>query len=239
MADLTAEFVQKIIDLSPVETLEFGDRKYTSAGIVAVKPPVVSEMKIATLTGLRDYLATNPDSLGMSDLIIHVRDHQNVFLKSALADEWEQRHFYIHAHHEPQGFPFGRYHTIDDFIINLQTHFVPDETTAALLKLCGNLVQEANVTYSDDGVTQTVQAKTGIARVSNVDLPNPVELAPYRTFLEVAQPSSKFVFRLKKTDSGPTAALFEADGGTWTLEAIKRVRDWLRVEAPSGMTIIA
>jgi hypothetical protein len=69
-----------------------------------------------------------------------------------------------------------------------------------------------------------VTVKTGIAKIEDVFVPNPVVLAPYRTFPEIAQPESKFIFRMQ---TGPTAALFEADGGAWRNEAMGRIKAWL------------
>lgn len=58
-------------------------------------------------------------------------------------------------------------------------------------------------------------------------VPNPVELAPYRTFLEVEQPESQFIFRMK---DGPRCAIFEADGGAWRNQAITNIREYLKNE---------
>jgi hypothetical protein len=239
MADLTAEFVQKILDLSPIDMEVIDGRYYADRKLHPVVPPVVAELNVATLTGVRDYLTVNPDRLDLESLVVHVRGHNDVQVRSRLSGEWSQRHFFLHAFHEPKGFPFGKYLSIEDFIVHMQTHFVQDETTAAIVRLAGNLVQESNVTCSDDGMTQTVTAKTGIARVAEVSVPNPVALAPFRTFLEIDQPASKFVLRLKRTDAGPAAALYDADGGCWSLEAIRRIRDWLRVNIPEVVTILA
>jgi len=67
-----------------------------------------------------------------------------------------------------------------------------------------------------------------------------VVLRPYRTFLEIEQPASAFVFRLRRGREGelPTCALFEADGGRWKLEAIERIRDYLK-EQLSEIAVIA
>ncbi|MEG2294316.1 MAG: hypothetical protein RR936_08180 [Carnobacterium sp.] len=51
-------------------------------------------------------------------------------------------------------------------------------------------------------------------------------MQPYRTFLEVPQPESAFIFRL---DDEGRCALFEADGGLWKNEAILNVRKYLEV----------
>lgn len=239
MGDLTAEFVQKILDLSPIDMEVVDGRYYADRKLHPVIPPLPAEMNVATLTGVSDYLNTNPDRLELESLVVHVRGHNDVQVRSRLSGEWDQRYFFLHAVHEPKGYPFGKYLSIEDFIIHMQTHFVQDASTAAIVQLAGNLVQESAVTYTDDGMTQSVQARTGIARVAEVRVPNPVDLAPFRTFLEIDQPASKFVLRLKKTDTGPTAALFDADGGCWSLEAIRRIRDWLRANIPGVVTILA
>jgi len=93
-----------------------------------------------------------------------------------------------------------------------------------MLKVVENITEENVKGISDDGVSQAVTAKVGIATVGNVEVPNPVELALYRTFVEIDQPTSDFIFRMK---DGPRCALFEADGGKWKLEAIHNISEYL------------
>ena len=64
-----------------------------------------------------------------------------------------------------------------------------------------------------------------MATVADVVVPNPVTLMPRRTFFEIEQPASPFIFRMQ---SGPTCALFEADGGAWQQEAMQRIAIYLR-----------
>jgi hypothetical protein len=61
-----------------------------------------------------------------------------------------------------------------------------------------------------------------------------VTLAPYRTFREVEQPRSEFLFRLrnKAPDNLPECALFEADGGRWKLDAMLTIKEWLKDRKP-------
>ena len=62
-------------------------------------------------------------------------------------------------------------------------------------------------------------------------VPNPVRLRPYRTFLEVEQPASEFVFRMKQDKyDGITCAIFEADGGAWKVAAMKAIKDYMQFE---------
>lgn len=84
--------------------------------------------------------------------------------------------------------------------------------------------ETGEITTGDDGISQQVTIKTGVATVGNAIVPNPVTLKPYRTFVEVEQPESKFIFRMK---DGPTAALFEADGGVWRNKAMHEIKKYI------------
>ncbi|GET15220.1 hypothetical protein SN4111_14820 [Ligilactobacillus agilis] len=75
----------------------------------------------------------------------------------------------------------------------------------------------------------------------NIQDPNPVLLAPYRTFIEVKQPENKFIFRMK---DGPRGAIFEADGGAWRNQAILNIKTFLEEQlaneiASGKITILA
>lgn len=109
----------------------------------------------------------------------------------------------------------------------LKSKFRMTEDLESIIKLVGN-IQDENVTnYNDDGITQKVTTKTGIARVGEVPLPPKVSLVPYRTFIEVGQPKSEFLLRAKKGYDGIEFALFEADGGAWKKEAISNIACYL------------
>ncbi len=96
-----------------------------------------------------------------------------------------------------------------------------------LLQVTGCIKEEAIKQVGDDGVSQSATIKTGVASVEPIIVPNPVMLAAYRTFQEIEQPVTKFIFRMK---DGPSAALFEADGGMWKNLAIERIREYLSTE---------
>lgn len=60
-----------------------------------------------------------------------------------------------------------------------------------------------------------------------------MELIPFRTFQEVEQPASKFVFRIGDKDV-PAFKLTEAEGGIWKNEAIRNIKRYFS-EAVSSM----
>jgi hypothetical protein len=111
--------------------------------------------------------------------------------------------------------------------------------TAALLKVVGNIQDGMAKTITDDGVSQTVNAKVGV-QLATVALPSPSLLAPYRTFREVAQPASLFILRARagSDEQPPKLALFIADGNRWRLDAIKNVAYWLSANVP-GVAVLA
>lgn len=240
MSGITADAIDKVIEVSKTEILSVEGRPYSTKKLFEVLDPTPAPLKISTLTGLADYLNENPDSLPLKELIIEITTHDSVRLYSTIKGSFDQRASLLLTSITLDLFPFGQYMDLERFIIFLQSKFVQDETTEKLLKLAGNVTGENVANFSDDGVTQKVQARAGIVRVEDVQVPNPVTLAPYRTFLEIAQPESKFVYRLKQAgDNSIHCALIEADGGNWKLEAIKRIRDYLRTHCPEGMVILA
>jgi len=79
------------------------------------------------------------------------------------------------------------------------------------------------VTSDGNGVTQTVEARQGVALNAVVEIKPRVMLRPFRTFLEVEQPESEFLLRV---DPDEGIGFFEADGGIWKLEAKKNIADY-------------
>lgn len=231
--------INKILSLGETKEVTISNRKYEIGpnGIHPLLPPKAETLDINTLTGIVDFYEDAIQELAM---IAHIIDHKTVtLLEAGFTDEWLTRSMYLRAVHESPVFPFGRNMDVESFIINLQAMFVPDENTAAILKIVGNIKEEAVTQHSDDGVTQAVTAKTGIARLEIVPLPNPIILRPYRTFMEVEQPASTFVFRMRGgRGEQPSCALYEADGRMWQLEAIKKIKEWLSEKLPN-ITIIA
>ena len=231
-AHFPSDVVQAIKASESVEEIIIDDRTYTNRAIVLPPAePTLKAIKVNTLTALAAYRK----EWYAEPLFIHVSDPTQVFLLSPAGGRHKLRDCHVNADCSAilgHGFRFGEWYDIENFIINLQAQFVDTEYRAALLNVVGNLASENVQTLADDGVTQVVEARQGIARRGSVTVPNPIELHPYRTFPEIEQPPSAFVFRLKQGRDGemPRAALFEADGGQWQLDAIRSIAAWLEHE---------
>lgn len=217
-----------------------GDWKVVDPATIAGPQP--EPLAVYTLGALRDYVKTNRDGLDLATVVVHVVSPQIVALQGALRETERVRETYVNATalNLTDGF-LGKFMSIEEFIIGLQSRFLHADERTQVLKLFGTVKQETAKTATDDGITQTVTAKSGVALVTEVAVPNPVLLSPFRTFREVTQPQSPFVLRVQGGGHGgfPTVGLFEADGGAWRLTAVDRVRDWLAGALPSNVAVLA
>lgn len=222
------EAIDRLISLGEMKLSESNGKMYiVGAGKVdPLKPPMAQTLTINTLSGILGFVGIFIEAPGV---MIHVANHKTVHVIDAqYTDGWKTRSTHLTSVHESPTFQFGQYYDVENFIIAMQSMFVQDETTAMILKVVGNVKDEGVSNFSDDGVTQKVTAKTGISIVGSVNVPNPVILRPYRTFIEVEQPASMFVFRMKGGQGEqPKCALFEADGRMWRLSAINTIAGWL------------
>lgn len=194
-------------------------------------PMVDNAIHMSTLTSLVDYIRGKIDSMS-EKMIIQVEDPETVVLFSQLNEERDRETLVVVNAKIPE-FPFDSFINQETFCINLQAKFINDPETdlALVLKFAGTVETGTVTEYGDDGVTQKATVKTGIASKSEAVVPNPVTLRPYRTFLEVEQPKSDFIFRMKQDKyDGINCAIIEADGGAWKMEATKAIKDYLQYE---------
>ena len=142
-------------------------------------------------------------------------------------------------------FEYGKEYEQEAFLVSMQACFTANEEREAVTFTASNIVNTQQATYSDDGVSQQVVMQTGITTKQAAIVPNPVRLIPYRTFLEVEQPASYFVFRISEGRGGaPMFKLVGADGGLWKYEAMQHIKDYLMnalSDIPDGdqITVIA
>lgn len=221
--------LDRILQLQNAELITSGGRAYSTKPLHPVHEPTPVTLEVATLTGLVDYLKENVDGLDPSKLILHVEDHATVHVRTCLRGDFAQRFYILTARADLLQMQFNSWIDSEKFNIFMQACFLPDPQThrAEILRIIGNIQQGATMNVKDDGVTQETTIKTGIARVGTESIPNPVTLRPYRTFNEVDQPASQFIFRMQE---GPRCMLVEADGGAWHNEARKNIKNYLEFE---------
>lgn len=228
------EALRFLMDCGKAELLDVGGQTYISKAdeLHRVTQPLPTSLKLSTLAGVVDYIKDDADALD-EPLILTIVSPTKIVLSSELNLDMERKVF-VEASPLLPDIRFESFIGTEQFIIMLQSCFVRDMHNERLLKFIGSLKQENSQEISDDGVSQSVVARAGIAKLANVEVPNPVLLSPYRTFPEIDQPSSDFIFRIK---DGPAAALFPADGGAWRLDAIKRIKEYLQI-ALDGCNVV-
>lgn len=113
---------------------------------------------------------------------------------------------------------------IEETMIELRSKYQHTDDIDYLLKLLGSITIEDKVKSDDNGLTQQVTVRKGIALTANETIKPIVKLKPYRTFYEVEQPESEFLVRV---DVNGHIGFFEADGGMWKMTARRIIKGYL------------
>lgn len=225
------EALQYVADLAAknekTEVLEICGRTYANKNLTRYdRIDKASPVTASSLSALVDYIENRSEEFPEGrNMIIHIVDPKRVRLISGL-DVERNREYLFEANAEVSEFDFGRWYDQERFIIELQANFAESSDRELLLKVAGNVEQKNDQSFADDGVTQVVTMKTGVAQKGDVLVPNPVVLVPYRTFQEVDQPSSQFVFRIRGNGE-PSFMLLEAQNQIWKNEAIGNIKRYL------------
>ena len=239
--DVSRETIDRILELATPEIVTVDERAYSTLTLKPVFEPTPGVLQVHTLAAVSDYIGSNRDFLRLEETIVHVLDHLTVRVLSALDGDFKQRHEYISATPSLEPFKFGQFMSMEEFIIGVSARFQETEHSKGILETVSSLKAELEITTADDGISQKTTARSGLSLSKEITLPRMLALRPYRTFPEIIeQPESVFVFRIRGDDkTPPTAALFEADGGKWKLDAIQSIREWLREKIPQDVTILA
>lgn len=224
------------------QTVKIGERTYSPRPLTLIdEDPREEPISTGTLKSIVDYITSGIDGINAGDMMIHIEGPQRVSLISKVSGFQRKRTMYIRASALVPNFRFENWMDPESFIISLQSLFAPGGDKEKVLSIFGNIKSEAVQNHADNGITQKVTIRSGVAVRENAIVPNPVQLAPFRSFPEIEQPLSPFVLRVKDSgkDQPPGCALFPADGGLWQTEAIKRIAAWFAGQLGTGIKIIA
>lgn len=227
---MIAKAIDKILQLAEPTIKDINGSTYSDKELFRLDTDLrASAIEVKTLTGLTDYIFANKESFnGWHGYFLHVADEKTVYLRSELDNDRQRETIMIALARTPI-LPIGKWNEQESFLIGVQANFVADEATALadVLRFAGTVTDGTITEYGDDGVSQKATIKKGVASRVEKKIPSPCILRPYRTFHEVKQPASKFIFRMRSGNSGPECALFEADGGAWKNQAMDNIRDYL------------
>lgn len=216
------EFVQEIARMAGPKTFDIGGEHYASQNLTRIDPRKDFPESI-TLTGLDSLcklIQNEANDLFTGDqILVQVVSYNKVAVFTTLDGEMDRRYLYRCQSDVPEA-KTDRWLDHEAAVIQLQSMYIPNDDSQYLLSLLGSVSKESKVSSMDNGVTQTVEARSGVALMGNVTVKPRVTLRPFRTFLEVEQPESVFILRL---NSNGEINLISADGGAWKLEAVRNI----------------
>ena len=243
---IDSSFVERIQELavgaSGPKIIDVGGVPHSTQKLYDARPkePEPAPIVLSSLNGLVDYVNANPDGLDLSACVVVIHDPGRVALYSKLVGVHRQRLTYAEAvapaarsiEHRLQQFQAGA--NPETTIVRLKTWCTDAGDRDRVVQILGNLTDEEIKTMVDDGFTQKATVKSGIQVVAEVKVPNPVDLAPWRTFGEIEQPTSPFLLRLAKGPQGPVVTLTIADDVTWRVNVVDAIWRYLDNEIKSA-----
>ena len=233
--DMLKAAIEKILSLDEPHIKSIEGRTYVDKNMTMIGKELRADgITMNTLSSLVDFIKKSTEDFKDGQYIVQVVSPTKVILFSSLdADRKRETLAVVEA--EIPDFSFGRFTENEEFIIGVQSKFLNEDAEVndkpIILQFAGNVKAGTVAEYGDTGVGQKAAIKKGVASLQEVEVPSPCRLMPYRTFTEVKQPMSSFIFRVKDNDRfGVSCALFEADGGAWKNEAKKNIKEYLEKE---------
>lgn len=222
---MLAEAIKKIIEVSTPDDIRVGKEHYWTGSLApfTVEKPVAKTIELHSLDALVKLIKN--DALHTDRVFVDVKDATNVRVFTQMDDDHEREVLYAASADVP-GFSDG-YREYEKFVIELRSRFIRNAGSAYLLDLLSKIDVTEGASSQDNGVTQQVVVRSGIALKEGVTVKPIVALRPYRTFMEVEQPESEFLVRVDRTGC---VGLYEADGGMWQQAAKRNIADWLSAE---------
>ncbi|EJF1310956.1 hypothetical protein JL773_01750 [Staphylococcus pseudintermedius] len=211
-------------EFKKTEFYEVGKETYANENLKKIEEPVRKEVTVYSLSGLVDFIKDNFDN--DKRLLVSVLNQQKIVVETQLNNNKKREIVIISLAYTPT-ICLDQFMSLEAFNIQLQSIFVKNDDVKNLLRILGNLRSSNIRNAGDNGVSQIVETKRGVTMAQEEVVPNPVRLKPFRTFTEIEQPESLFVFRLRESGNEIQAGLFEADGGAWKNVARLSIKDYL------------
>lgn len=238
---IDVESMEKAIELATPNIHTVGKLEYVDKELKLIYPPAAKAVECSTLQGLVDLLTEEFEDVDVEKVFLHVESPTVVSIISRDSDDYGRRRVWAKAAYpETKTFPFGSWLDPETFIISAQQHFQrvkveKDDGTFAkdldyILQIASKITADQATDHEDDGFAQRVSVRQGITLKAEKILQPLVNLAPHRTFVEIDQVLSTFVFRARINGTAPVLALYEADGGRWKVAAAAAIKAWLETE---------
>lgn len=229
--------IEKIVELASPSVIQVNGKTFSNERFTEVKEQlyypeclilnsldgiVKMIQKEAKEKRLSDINVPTDDNTVEQRLYVRVSEYNRVDVFTSYDTQGVRTYLY-RSNADVPGFREG-FRDRETMLIQLRSLFLQTQDVAYLLDLLSKMSDEEKVTSQDNGVTQVVEARKGVALKEQVEVRPRVKLTPFRTFLEVDQPESEFLLRV---GDGGQVGLFEADGGVWKLVAKRSIAAYL------------
>ena len=186
---MLAKMIDKIVSLKETKIFEINGQTYADASLTRI-PPHVDRPDCISVSGLDSIcklIRTELEKVGTT-IMVQVKSNDTVEVMTTYLSDFSRNTLY-RAKADAPGLYTG-FRGREVALIELRSLCIPNEGTAYLLDLLSRMTNENSVSTNDNGVTQTVEARQGVALNAVVEIKPRVMLRPFRTFLEVEQPES-------------------------------------------------
>lgn len=192
---MLAKMIDKIVTLKETKTFELNGQTYTDGNLTRIPPHVdrPEAISVSGLDGVCKLIRTELEKVGTT-IMVQAKSYKSVEVMTTYLPDFSRNILY-RAEADAPGLRTG-FRGREVALIELRSLFIPNEGTAYLLDLLSRMTDEKSVSTNDNGVTQTVEARQGVALSALVEVKPRVMLRPFRTFLEVEQPESEFLLRV-------------------------------------------
>lgn len=224
------EYIEQLVNgqVEP-EIIEYEGIDYikTSYGYEQLCKPKTHKIEVNSLSGLvkmvKNSVSDSEEVYGIHTPFIVRVDFNYIEVISALNAD-KSRNYLFEANPMIPSLRIGYDMSVEEMIILLSTSFIMTENTEKFINSLSSLRVVEEVEFNDDGVGQTVTAKKGASVNAKFQVQPIVKLKPIRTYEEIEQVESKFLFRVNKNG---TVCLRETDVGQWKYEVQKRIVAYL------------
>ena len=182
---MLAKMIDKIVALKETKTFEIAGQTYADAPLTRI-PPHVDRPDCISVSGLDGICKLIRTELAKINTVIMVqaKSYKSVEVMTTYLPDFSRNILY-RAEADVPGLRTG-FRGREVALIELRSLFIPNEGTAYLLDLLSRMTDENSVSTKDNGVTQTVEARQGVALNALVEVKPRIQLQPFRTFLEAS-----------------------------------------------------
>lgn len=224
---IDSKFVESIKGSAASDYFTLNNRIFVRSGpnYREVEPRTVERLKVHSLQAVCDFV----NQQGLSDRFVVIDSPMSVSVVSCDVDVPPLRNVWLQSTIElPKADVVAVIADADSFVRTLLCLFVRTEALDLIMSLVSKVTMSTIRTDESDGVSQKVVVQESVALKAEKTVDPIHHLRPYRTFPDIEQPESPYVFRISKTDEGELHFFLQTTSSiVWRLDAVASIKRFL------------